>query len=113
MGFYDDALEVVRLAVEKAGSIRALAKQAGIGHVAISQWLSGEKRPSLALLAAVFDVVGATVCMRGEQAPDNKDTRAEALEKEVIALRAQVDVLERVVGLSKSSGSKPSEKNAV
>jgi len=108
MGFYDDALEVVRLAVDEAGSIRALAKQAGIGHVALSQWLTGKKRPSLALLAAVFDVVGATVCMRGERAPDDKDAKAQALEKEVIALRAQVEVLERVVGLSR-----PSEKNAV
>ena len=109
MGFYEDALEVVRQAVDEAGSRRALAKKAGIGHVTLSQWLTGEKRPTLALLAAVFDAVGATVCMRGEQAQNSKETPSrEELEKEVVALRAQVDVLERVVGISKHA-----EKNAV
>jgi len=101
MGFREDALKVVQQAKIEAGSLRALEKETGVSYATLSQWLSQKKDPTLTLLAAVFDHVGATVCMpdKPSQTPESDD-KSPPLEEEVIALRAKVDVLERVVGIS-------------
>ena len=102
MGFREDALAVIESAGKAAGGLRALERETGVSCATLSNWLKQKKGPTLTLLAAVFDHVGATVCMPGKDVPTPKeeDTR-KALEQEVIALRAQVDVLERVAGISR------------
>lgn len=104
MGFREDALAVIEEAGKAAGGLRALERETGVSCATLSNWLKQKKDPTLTLLAAVFDHVGATVCMPDKTTPapnkPDKLDRQEALEREVIALRAQVDVLERVAGIS-------------
>ena len=101
MGFREDALAVIEEAGRAAGGLRALERETGVSCATLSNWLKQKKDPTLSLLAAIFDHVGATVCMPGRVDPSPRETdRQDALEREVIALRAQVDVLERVAGIS-------------
>lgn len=101
MGFREDALAVIEEAGRAAGGLRALERETGVSCATLSNWLKQKKDPTLTLLAAVFDHVGATVCMPDKAKPSSKASdRQDALEREVIALRAQVDVLERIAGIS-------------
>ena len=99
MGFRDQVMDRIRQAKEEEGSYRKLAAKAGVNHATLYKWITGKRKTALDDIGAIMDYLGVSLCDKdGEQFTPESDTEKD---KELIRLRAQIDVLERVVGISK------------
>lgn len=99
VGFRDQVMDRIRQAKEEEGSYRKLAAKAGVNYGTLYKWVTGKRKTALDDIGAVMDYLGVSICdTKAEQIVPDADTEKDA---ELIRLRAQVDVLERVVGISK------------
>lgn len=99
MGFRDQVMDRIRQAKEEEGSYRKLAAKAGVNYATLYKWVTGKRKTALDDIGAIMDYLGVSLCDKaGEQIMPEADTKKD---EELIRLRAQVDVLERVVGISK------------
>ena len=114
MGFAEDVMDALKLAVKEAGSVNALATRSCIRQATLQRWMAGKRDPNLSSLAVIMDYLDMTVCRRGPKPsglPDGHKSVADAIiesqrlakaledaERRNARLEGQVDLLREMVG---------------
>ncbi len=100
MGFAEDVRQVIRDAIEEAGSARKLADKLGMNQSTISRWVSATRNP-LSDVGKLLDELGVTISTAPSPSPAGATTCPE-LEAEVARLRAENKRLE--LALARAGG---------
>ena len=114
MGFAEDVMDALRLAVKEAGSVNALAVKSCVQQATLQRWMAGKRDPNLSSLAVIMDYLDMTVCRRGPKPsglPDGHKSVADMIvesnrlaqaladaERRNAKLEGQVEILKEIVG---------------
>ena len=66
MGFYEDALDLLRQYRDKLEKNAKLAELSGVSPVTLGRWLNGSRKPQLKDISKIFDVLGISINAPGQ-----------------------------------------------